>query len=320
MYSDDKIGDFKRSFDLEKYVSANFDVSHSGEKLYISCPFHAEHTPSCLIKGDRFYCYGCHAHGDSIDFLSRHLGIGLTDVISDSSYAEFHRSEKADSDTKPRKKIRSVSTSLVEQYHQLLLKNTSKIRYLSSRHVDITTIERANIGWGYPIGFRQFQQPRYFIPVYDESNRLVNVRCRIDPMYDNHTEPKYIGYPGVPNYLYNSSILSQHDSILIVGSEFDAAFLYYRYGIASVAPPGENIFKASWAKLFSGKDVLLWLDSDIAGKTGMLYAYDKLKPFANSVKIYNWPLNMPSGYDIGDYVNEHGISSLIGELVRYELE
>ena len=35
-----------------------------------NCPFHEDHTPS--LKLDKhFYCFGCHAHGDVIDFVSR---------------------------------------------------------------------------------------------------------------------------------------------------------------------------------------------------------------------------------------------------------
>lgn len=34
-------------------------------RIYASCPFHAERTPSLLFdpKDGRYYCFGCHAHG-----------------------------------------------------------------------------------------------------------------------------------------------------------------------------------------------------------------------------------------------------------------
>ena len=34
------------------------------------CPFHADHNPSMKVD-DRFYCFGCHASGDVIDFTAR---------------------------------------------------------------------------------------------------------------------------------------------------------------------------------------------------------------------------------------------------------
>ena len=44
-----------------------------------NCPFHEDHNPS--LKLDRhFYCFGCHAHGDVIDFVSRLFGISRYDA------------------------------------------------------------------------------------------------------------------------------------------------------------------------------------------------------------------------------------------------
>ena len=43
------------------------------------CPFHADHNPSMKVD-DRFYCFGCHATGDVIDFTARLFGISLKDA------------------------------------------------------------------------------------------------------------------------------------------------------------------------------------------------------------------------------------------------
>lgn len=44
-----------------------------------NCPFHEDHDPS--LKLDRhFYCFGCHAHGDVIDFVSRIFRISRYDA------------------------------------------------------------------------------------------------------------------------------------------------------------------------------------------------------------------------------------------------
>ena len=36
------------------------------------CPFHDDHTPSLKLD-KRYYCFGCHATGDAIDFVSANL-------------------------------------------------------------------------------------------------------------------------------------------------------------------------------------------------------------------------------------------------------
>ena len=38
------------------------------------CPFHEDHNPSMKVD-DRFYCFGCHASGDVIDFTTRLFGL-----------------------------------------------------------------------------------------------------------------------------------------------------------------------------------------------------------------------------------------------------
>lgn len=43
------------------------------------CPFHEDHHPSLKLD-ERFYCFGCHASGDVIDFTARLFGIGPRDA------------------------------------------------------------------------------------------------------------------------------------------------------------------------------------------------------------------------------------------------
>ena len=37
----------------------------------VCCPFHNDRTPSMKLNEDYFYCFGCGAHGDVIDFVAR---------------------------------------------------------------------------------------------------------------------------------------------------------------------------------------------------------------------------------------------------------
>ncbi len=47
-----------------------YPLIRKGSRYFISCPFHNENTASCCLYPDsnRFYCYGCHAKGDVLDF------------------------------------------------------------------------------------------------------------------------------------------------------------------------------------------------------------------------------------------------------------
>lgn len=39
------------------------------------CPFHDDHEPSLKLNDDYFYCFGCHASGDVVDFTARLFGL-----------------------------------------------------------------------------------------------------------------------------------------------------------------------------------------------------------------------------------------------------
>lgn len=44
------------------------------------CPFHEDRHPSLKLNEDFFYCFGCGASGDVIDFTARLFGISLKDA------------------------------------------------------------------------------------------------------------------------------------------------------------------------------------------------------------------------------------------------
>ena len=52
-------------------------VSRSGMTC---CPFHGDRHPSLKLNEDYFFCFGCGATGDVIDFTARLFGIDLGDA------------------------------------------------------------------------------------------------------------------------------------------------------------------------------------------------------------------------------------------------
>ncbi len=51
------------------------------KKGFICCPFHGERTGSLKLYEDSFYCFGCHAHGDAVDFVGRLLGLTAMEAV-----------------------------------------------------------------------------------------------------------------------------------------------------------------------------------------------------------------------------------------------
>jgi hypothetical protein len=47
----------------------------------VLCPFHGETKPSMRIYPDHYYCYGCHAWGDHVDWLMQVEGLEYADAL-----------------------------------------------------------------------------------------------------------------------------------------------------------------------------------------------------------------------------------------------
>lgn len=50
------------------------------------CPFHDDRHPSMKLNEDYFFCFGCGAHGDVIDFVSRLFGISSYEAAKKLAY------------------------------------------------------------------------------------------------------------------------------------------------------------------------------------------------------------------------------------------
>lgn len=59
--------------DLRKIVEADIGPPDRSKKW--PCPFHSERTPSLSVGSTNFYCFGCQAKGDAVDWLMGRRGL-----------------------------------------------------------------------------------------------------------------------------------------------------------------------------------------------------------------------------------------------------
>jgi DNA primase len=67
---------------LSSVVSRYAKLRRAGREMKACCPFHHEKTPSFTIFADdrRYYCFGCGACGDVLDFLKAAEGVNLIEA------------------------------------------------------------------------------------------------------------------------------------------------------------------------------------------------------------------------------------------------
>lgn len=156
-------------------------------------------------------------------------------------------------------------------------------------------------GWG--IGFDGLW---FTIPVYDISGRLVDLR-RWKPTKNIQTTPTM--HPGLLNA---PSLKNAKGPVYLCEGEWDAiamAWLLKRSKKSGVVAgvPGAGVFRTDWVPWFANRDVIVLYDNDEAGEQGELRIQKFLKGTARSLQFIHWPANLPSGFDVRDWV-VHGLT------------
>lgn len=285
--------DFKGSFNLVEFVikSGQYDPYRGG--AFIVCPFHGDSNPSLLVKESRWHCFGCGAHGDSIDFLVRggyassvseaisRYGNSTSGYVPSPSQARVVEYEYPD-------------PTAIERLHRTLLKTPWAMRKLSNRGITIPSMIKYRLGYGMTPR-SSCKHPRFSIPFYDKDGKLVTAKFRRDG--DSDERDKYLNYYNTRSYLYNTQTCRTAKNIVYCGGQFDSILLE-QMNTRAVGPASETMFAEEWASVFEGKPVAVILDNDEAGRawTGRVC---EIVPNSRPVL---WPSFVPEGTDVTDAV------------------
>ena len=119
----------KAALDIERVVSFyGYEPNRQG---FVNCPFHSERTASCKIypRSNSFYCFGCGAGGDVIDFVRLLYGLDFRQAcvrleadfglvgVSDSASPEL--SERAKKRNAEKSEYKALKERFV-RYNQII--------------------------------------------------------------------------------------------------------------------------------------------------------------------------------------------------------
>lgn len=68
-------------------ISTRLTLKKNGKNYQTNCPFHQDKTPSFTVSYEKqfYYCFGCHAHGNAIDFLIQYENLSFLESIEELS-------------------------------------------------------------------------------------------------------------------------------------------------------------------------------------------------------------------------------------------
>ena len=73
----ERVRDVRMRYDLRDYIAQElrFETRSSrGRYIQVKCPFHEDNDPSMAVYERNYYCHGCRAHGDIIDWIRHRDG------------------------------------------------------------------------------------------------------------------------------------------------------------------------------------------------------------------------------------------------------
>lgn len=79
----DELPSLKARLRMSNIISQRVKLSRRGGDWWGQCPFHQEKTGSFSVNDAKgfYHCFGCHAHGDVLDWWQKTEGLSLADAI-----------------------------------------------------------------------------------------------------------------------------------------------------------------------------------------------------------------------------------------------
>jgi len=142
--------------------ASGVELRRLGQRLVGRCPFHTDAQPSLVVypQDANYFCFGCSAGGDVIDFISRLNGVGFREAISLLMGASVEAQRRADTriaEMPPRFRTEPPTEAEVRVidatatfYNERLWCSPGALAYLALRGIDRQTAREHQVGYGAP--------------------------------------------------------------------------------------------------------------------------------------------------------------------------
>jgi len=242
----DFVQELKSRVDIVSVIGERVRLKKAGANRYSGlCPFHTEKTGSFSVSvtSQRYYCFGCQAKGDVVNFVMEIEGILFYEALKE--LAERHgiampkRSQYADEDSRLREAVFQMHELAAENFRANLGASAGEVAraYLARRGVKPETSELFGLGFADRSGraLLRLLEQRNFTAAQMEQSGLVRKRddgsfydyFRGRLMFPIHNEtgkviafggrglaeediPKYLNSPETPIYKKSRVLFNLH--------------------------------------------------------------------------------------------------------------
>jgi len=318
----------------------------SGSNYFARCPFHNEKSASFSVSQPKqfYYCFGCGAHGNAIDFLMQHERMAFPEAVEALAR---HAGMEVPRNTSTQQKVESLSalfelTSLTAQYYyEQMRKSPRAIDYLKTRNISGAIARQFQIGfapggWDNVLdylgktaedkkrlletgviikkpegGFYDRFRDRIMFPIHDYRGRIIGFGGRVI----DQGEPKYLNSPETALFqkghelygLYQALKINRKlERVLIVEGYMDVIALFQHDITYAAATLGTATTEHHIKRLSRyTSDIIFCFDGDNAGRAAAWRALQVIFPLMDD-RLQVRFLFLPEGEDPDSMVHKEG--------------
>ncbi len=149
------IEEIKFRCNIEDVISSYVTLKRAGSNLQGLCPFHSERTPSFTVftSTANFYCFGCGAGGDVINFIRRAENLdypSAVEFLAKRAGISITRSKREKEEGARRERILAMNKEAARFFHRMLFAPEGRegLRYLTeARKLPIPLIRHFGLGF-----------------------------------------------------------------------------------------------------------------------------------------------------------------------------
>ena len=277
------------------------------------CPFHEETAPSFTVYDDssRFYCFGCGAGGDVLDFVQRTEGLTLPEAIRRLDGGAVVTTKRpgtavttvASKPAPVTERDPALLGSAMHFYIRAMLRSPLAREYLASRGIGFDAAARLGLGYAPGHGLREYLRSARYDGDRTRASGLLTERGErfagmvvvpdviggrvgwlVGRAVDPGVTPRFQALPGSKPVLGLGRLGTTHDAIVLVEGLFDWLTLA-QWGIPACAALGTQGMERGAESLRGRPRVFLAFDADDAGREATQRLQQLLGPRAAPVEL-----------------------------------
>lgn len=240
-----EIKDLVSKIDIVDYIGQYVDLRPQNGEYFGLCPFHDEKTASFSIipSSSRFYCFGCGASGDVLDFAKAYHHLSTASAIDHlKQYGGITEAQNCSSCS-----ILRIAKKFQSRPKRVITPHTFLSSDIMTRYEDVEDVPEKYAGWiaegisetqlhRFEVKYDRFSD-RLVFPIRTPEGKIFNISGRtLDPDFKEKGLRKYTYFykMGVLDTLYGlyenrDAILKAKEIILFEGAK--SVMLASTYGV-----------------------------------------------------------------------------------------